>query len=420
MSGGTTPRLNLVAYGYVDRDGGSVASASYLVVDRLLALGHSVEFHAISGFLGPGALIDRPGFSFVPTRLGPVDAGWRLLEAAVPARLRGSPNLAYSQLSNALYERAIGREIRRRHAARPFDALLVLGMLPPFRVPGLPCLSWPQGAPNGEWRALRDLRPTVVRQGGVALYHALRIFYARKQAVARRAARRADVLLCGSRWSADNWAALGVPRAACHALPYPVDLDHFRPDGPGAPEPGVVTFLWLGRVVPRKRLDLLLDAYALLRRERADVRLKVVGRFGYARRARSLLDRFGPGDGVGYEESVPRGRVPELLRGVDVLVQPSENEDVGSSVLEALACGTVPVVGPTNGTRDYLSPSSVVFHAYTPESLRDAMARAALVARGGGFAAEARATAERTFSVDAVVSRVESLLTRLQGGPAPL
>jgi glycosyltransferase involved in cell wall biosynthesis len=40
---------------------------------------------------------------------------------------------------------------------------------------------------------------------------------------------------------------------------------------------------------------------------------------------------------------VPRAQVPGLLRGAAVVVQTSENEDFGSAVAEALACGT-PVV----------------------------------------------------------------------------
>jgi glycosyltransferase involved in cell wall biosynthesis len=290
-------------------------------------------------------------------------------------------------------------------------------------VTGLPCVAWPQGAPNGEWDALRSLRPLVVQTAGPLAYRALWALYAVKQRQARRWARRADVLLCGSRWSIENWVRLGLPRAGCHALPYPIDLYHFHPDGPSAPVAGVTTFLWLGRIVPRKRLDLLLDAYEHLRRDRQDVRLLIVGPFSYARRLRALLDRFGPGDGVEYRPRVPRARVPELLRGVDVLVQPSENEDVGSSVLEALACGTLTIVGPSNGTRDYLSARSLVFNAYTPDSLRDAMARAitALQTDRAGIAAEARATAERLFSIDAVVARVESILlqTRADRTSAP-
>jgi glycosyltransferase involved in cell wall biosynthesis len=411
---------SIVAYGFVDREGGSVASASYLILKRLLERGHAIEFHAIDGFIKPAGLIGRPGFTYVPTAIAPIRAGWRIVETAVPRRLLKGVTFGYAQLSNAAHERKIAREIRRRHAANPFDVLLVLGMLPPFRVAGLPCVSWPQGAPNGEWNALQSLRDIVVRHGGAAIYRALGALYAYKQSCARRAIRRADILICGSRWSVENWVSLGVPRADCHALPYPVALDHFRPDRRDSRDPSVTTFLWLGRIVPRKRLDLLLDAYQRLRRDRQDIRLKIIGRFEYVGQMRALLDHFGPEDGVEYREFVARDDVPALLRSVDVLVQPSENEDIGSSVLEALACGTLPIVGPTNGTLDYLSPSSIVFDAYTPESLKSAMthAIAILQAKRAEIATEVRAQAERTFSIDAVVTGVEATLDRVSRPPA--
>ena len=405
-------RLKIVAYGFVDREGGSVASASYLVLDQFLERGHHIEFHAIAGFIEPKGLIGRRGFVFIPTSIGALRAAWRVMEWVVPARLRRVPNFALSQVSNAIYERSIGRLVRRRHAEAPFDLFLVLGTLPPFVVPGLPCVAWPQGAPNGEWEALRGLRAMVVKHGGRELFLILRVLYARKQSLARRVCRQVDMLICGSRWSVENWVRLGAARESCRSLPYPVDLDQFRPEEASRMDRDVITFLWLGRVVPRKRLDLLLDAYSLLRAERQDVRLKIVGRFGYARGLRRLLDRFGPDDGVFYSESAPREAVPELLRSVDVLIQPSMNEDVGSSVLEALACGTLAIIGPSNGTRDYLSASSVVFDAYMPESLKLAMSRAiqTLQASREACRLEARACAERTFSAEVVAEGLEGIL----------
>ena len=58
--------------------------------------------------------------------------------------------------------------------------------------------------------------------------------------------------------------------------------------------------------------------------------------------------------------------VPALLREATVLVQTSENENFGSSVAEALACGTPVVVGPSNGTADYIDEHSMIFGDYEP------------------------------------------------------
>jgi glycosyltransferase involved in cell wall biosynthesis len=50
-----------------------------------------------------------------------------------------------------------------------------------------------------------------------------------------------------------------------------------------------------------------------------------------------------------------------------------EVPNFGSSVAEALACGTPVVVGPSNGTAQYTDSSSQVFADYTCESIAKAV-----------------------------------------------
>ena len=66
----------------------------------------------------------------------------------------------------------------------------------------------------------------------------------------------------------------------------------------------------------------------------------------------------------------------------DVVVQPSEYEEFGSAVAEALACGVPVVTGPTNGTGEYApSEGSAKFERYEPSSLADAIDRALALSR---------------------------------------
>ncbi len=74
-------------------------------------------------------------------------------------------------------------------------------------------------------------------------------------------------------------------------VPNGIDTTRFRPDRPVVAElrsAGMATILFVGRMEQRKGLATLLDAYARLRRLRADVRLVVVGdgpmRWAYERR----------------------------------------------------------------------------------------------------------------------------------------
>jgi glycosyltransferase involved in cell wall biosynthesis len=95
----------------------------------------------------------------------------------------------------------------------------------------------------------------------------------------------------------------------------------------------------------------------------------------------------------------------------DILIQPSEGENFGSSVAEALCCGLPVIVGSTNGTKDYISPSSFVFEEYNSESLAKIMLEAieAVEQNKEKLALEARQTAEKNFSVSRVVDCLEKI-----------
>ncbi len=408
---GTSQGMRIAAYGLLYPGVGSVIAANFTLLERLLQLGFRIDYYSIKDFADPGDLVHHENFHFIPIERRWINRLWPWI-LSTPKPLRRFCVGLTSQFSLWIHERAIHRVLQREHERDPYKLLLVLGLLSPFRVPDLPCISWPQGAPNGEWDAIRSQRSTLIAHSGRMLYEGLRTAYAYKMRRARALLPNSDALICGSRWSRENWIRLGMPAESVHAIPYPFDLSLFHTECRPAPDPHTTTFLWLGRIVPRKRLDLLLDAFALLRQERRDVRLKIIGKFDYGKEfAEQTLRRYGPDDGVEYRPSIPPQDVPDLMRRVDVLVQPSENEDIGSAVLEAQACGTSVIVGPTNGTRDYISPESVVFDEYTPESLKRAMTTTIerLKTDREGLIASARATVEHHIHTELVVERVLNL-----------
>ncbi|NJO95302.1 MAG: glycosyltransferase [Pleurocapsa sp. CRU_1_2] len=145
--------------------------------------------------------------------------------------------------------------------------------------------------------------------------------------------------------------------------------------------------------------------------KRQDVRLKIFGGFRYAPGYKKLLDNFEFPDRLEYNPYIDRLKVPELMSSCDVLIQPSEGENFGSSVAEALSCGLPVIVGPTNGTKDYISSSSFVFDEYTPESLKETMLKAieTVEHRRKELALDARQTAEQNFDVSKIVDRLETI-----------
>jgi glycosyltransferase involved in cell wall biosynthesis len=176
-------------------------------------------------------------------------------------------------------------------------------------------------------------------------------FYLR--AATRHAARGADALIAVSQFTADEIVeVLGVPPQRIHVIPNGVD-DRFG-DVPqrdiaaararlGLPDTFVLT---LGTLQPRKNLRTLLEAYAAMRRARADTPdLVIVGGAGWGDvDVRAAVDGLSIGAHVHVLGYVNDEDLPPLYAAATVFAYPSRYEGFGLPVLEAMACGTPAVV----------------------------------------------------------------------------
>lgn len=413
-----TERLRIAAYGFVHRDAGSVASASHLFLKELLARGHEVDFYTIEGFVDPVELRSYANYSCRASSIKWISKIWWLLDNRAPRFMKKLSIWLFSQVSDYFHRRNILRDLRLEHARRPYDFSLFLGLTPPFRLADAPCVSWPQGSPNGEIDAIRSLRKDVIRYGGLHTYLLLELLYWVKKTLARIEIKRSDLIFCGGPWTLESLVRLGAERSKIHVLFYPIDLDEFAFDESrlsregGAEDASEPLILWLGRIVPRKRLDLALEGFRRLKESGKRGRLLIIGRFSYAVGYRKMLREYEGIDGLEYQEAIPRSEVPALMRRVSVIFQPSENENFGSTVIEGLAFGIPSVLGPTNDTRHCLGESSVVFREYTPESVAAGLAE--LIDRverdRGAIAVDCRAAAERNLSVSVVVDRALAII----------
>jgi glycosyltransferase involved in cell wall biosynthesis len=114
---------------------------------------------------------------------------------------------------------------------------------------------------------------------------------------------------------------------------------------------------YLARVAPEKGLQLLADAYVLLKRRvgAAPVRLEAAGYMArehqkYLDGVKRTLAKAGLAGEFSYRGVVDRDQKIEFLREVDVLSVPATyDEPKGFFLIEAMACG-VPVVQPRRGS----------------------------------------------------------------------
>lgn len=398
----------LACYGWVAEHAGSVASAGYVVLAELLRRG--VEVHL---FAHRDHVPEPPGLrsdNFVYR--GFDQPRWLDLVDGLPGRATEAARRALFPLVAASWQRVFGPAALEEHRRSPYDAVLALHTTPVFAVPGAPVVTWLQGPYHTELEAFRRLRPQVIDAAGLPFYAGVASWYRYYAWALRHNVVASDRLIVPSEWARREMLEREGTDPPIEVLPYPVDLEAFRPEPAAEPDPERPVILSLGRLDPRKRLDLLLDAFGRVRESVPGARLLVVGAPGNVPGALAPLKGFAHDDAVEYRPQIPRERIPALLREATLLVQTSEHENFGSSVAEALSCGTTVVVGPSNGTADYVDASSRIFERYTPDAVARAVVDALAVRRSrpAEAGARARAAAERWFAAPKVADRLVAIL----------
>jgi len=163
----------------------------------------------------------------------------------------------------------------------------------------------------------------------------------------RRNLNRAALLHATSEQEADDLRALGLD-APIAVVPNGVDLGDARAASGGyrgrlGIPADAFLILFLGRMHRIKRLDLLVDAFALLRATYPGAHLVLAGH-DEQRLVPNLLRRLSAHAGHVHALDTLEGADKwALLKDADVMVQCSDSESFGLAVVEALAAG-VPVV----------------------------------------------------------------------------
>ncbi len=205
------------------------------------------------------------------------------------------------------------------------------------------------------------------------------------------------------------------PHLRWYDIPNPVDDAFFQVQR--QPQPG--RLLTPARVIPRKGIDVLLQAFQSIARQFPQAQLRIAGETAsmpdYVQRCRAMVAAAGLADRIHFLGNVTRTALLEEYARAQVMVLPSRQETAPVTIGEALAAGC-PVIATRVGGTPWMVESGengLLVPAEDAEALAQALAYALdhedEVDRWSQHAREAA----QTYRLDAVVDATLQVYARL-------
>jgi glycosyltransferase involved in cell wall biosynthesis len=174
---------------------------------------------------------------------------------------------------------------------------------------------------------------------------------------------------------------LGIPPDKIDVVPLGITLEGHADARP--PRDGPFTIGYFARIAPEKSLDILVEAYRILRRDKGlpPSRLEAAGYMAdehkpYLAQIEARLEEYGLRGEFRYHGTVDRASKIRFLQNLDVLSVPSRYvEPKGLYLLEAMANG-VPVVQPRHGAFLEMIEATgggLLFEPGNPEALAETL-----------------------------------------------
>jgi glycosyltransferase involved in cell wall biosynthesis len=239
--------------------------------------------------------------------------------------------------------------------------------------------------------------------------------------------RRADQIIATCSDEVTELTRMGLDQARISVVPCGVSARHFTPDGAAYPRASRPRLLTLGRLVPRKGVDTIIEALAQVRGAELLVaggppRSELAGDPEVARLS-EVARAHGVAGRVIFTGGLSHTDIPRLLRSADVVICTPWYEPFGIVPLEAMACGVPVVASAIGGLTDTVVHGETGLHVPPRDPAAVAEAVKLLLAGPAMRASFGRAGVRRVrrwYEWGRVAAQTEAVYARLAGAASGL
>ena len=161
-----------------------------------------------------------------------------------------------------------------------------------------------------------------------------------------------------------------APDQKFHIIPNGINTDEFIPIDNNKNH-SIYTILFVGRLIPRKGLALLLRAFKMLSKTNSNINLRIVGDGPLRREIEQSCEKNGISENVQVSGYIPHQKMSHVYQNADIFVLPSHAEGMSNVILEAMACG-LPIISTDAGATGLIDDNGIIVEK-SPEKIASAI-----------------------------------------------
>lgn len=160
---------------------------------------------------------------------------------------------------------------------------------------------------------------------------------------------KADMITATGKPMKEEMISYGINENDIVLLPHPIDIDRFLVCDPAKAR---YTCVFVGELIHRKRVDLILDSFSKVIMKFSDARLCIVGDGPLKTKLKQQAEQLGISENVNFVGF--KSNVQQYLADAKIIVIASDSEGFPFSLVEGICSGLVPVSTPVGTITDVI------------------------------------------------------------------